>query len=102
MKHYPDRFIFKKGMLNMKKLTLLKPWQMPIVRLKIGDARSTVPDVSDAGIREPVAAHSDPIIAERVLSSTPWEAPCRRAAPRGRAIFASTVAPHKGCPHLFL
>jgi hypothetical protein len=94
----------------MKKLKLLKPWQLPTVRLKLdvgaapsyrgNEITAAAPCSDDAALlRNGYASEG----RHELLQScnNPCETVRKHRAPARRVIFASTASPHPGCPHLF-
>jgi hypothetical protein len=92
----------------MKKLKLLKPWQLPTVRQKL-NAGILTPFRTEATLMAPCgeavsARHSSLSEGRDGLlqnCSTPTERARKPHTPSRGPIFASTVSKHPGCPHLF-
>ena len=92
----------------MKKLKLLKPWQLPTVRQKLNaDApaflRNEAALMAPCGDAAPGrhSSLSEGRIGLLQNCSTPTERARKPHTPSRGPIFASTVSKHPGCPHLF-
>jgi hypothetical protein len=93
----------------MRKLKLIRPWALSAVRQKL-EAQTLVPGQYTLSAPAPLAMEN--VAAHYGLNDlrhTAWQQPCaapcehskRRSAPERGPIFASTAAPHPGCPHLY-
>jgi hypothetical protein len=92
----------------MKKLKLLKPWQLPTVRQRLSAADATTSFRNDATLMAPCGdapARNEFGVDGRTAAfqncSTPTERSRKLRTPSRGPIFASTVSKHPGCPHLF-
>ena len=91
----------------MKKLKLLKPWQLPTVRQRLSEAATTsfrneatlMAPCNDAPERSGSLAEGRSDLFQNC--STPTERSRKPRTPSRGPIFASTVSKHPGCPHLF-